>query len=137
MDIDKLTASICQHEGLRLKPYTDTVGKLTIGYGRDLTDVGISTAEAQTLLSNDLQSAIRTSQAQPWWQYVAGNDNWENALIELVFNMGANGVAGFHGMLASFKAGDGVGAANALLNSKWAMQVGTERSTAIAAMIGG
>lgn len=33
-------------EGLSLKPYTDTRGKLTIGYGRNLTDVGISQAEA-------------------------------------------------------------------------------------------
>ena len=34
------------HEGLRLKPYRDTVGKLTIGVGRNLDDVGITRAEA-------------------------------------------------------------------------------------------
>ena len=40
-------AILKEHEGRRLKPYTDTVGKLTIGYGRNLTDVGISDEEAR------------------------------------------------------------------------------------------
>ena len=33
---------IKSHEGLSLAPYTDSVGKLTIGYGRNLTDNGVS-----------------------------------------------------------------------------------------------
>lgn len=136
MDINKLTQSIQSHEGLRLKPYYDTVGKLTIGYGRNLTDVGISAAEANYLLGNDIQSAIRTSQAQDWWPYVCGNDVWENVFIELIFNMGAGGVANFKTMLACAKAGDGVGAGNALLDSTYARQVG-KRARDLAAMLSG
>ena len=30
------------NEGLRSKPYVDTVGKVTIGVGRNLTDRGLS-----------------------------------------------------------------------------------------------
>ena len=40
-----------RHEGLRLKPYRDTAGKLTIGVGRNLDDVGVSEAEAFALLN--------------------------------------------------------------------------------------
>ena len=29
------------HDGLRLKPYRDSVGKLTVGVGRNLDDVGL------------------------------------------------------------------------------------------------
>jgi len=36
--MSKLTEQLTRHEGLRLKPYVDTVGKLTIGCGRNLDD---------------------------------------------------------------------------------------------------
>lgn len=133
MDIGKLTISIQNHEGLRLKPYFDTVGKCTIGYGRNLTDDGITADEATYLLSNDIQSAIREAQAQSWWPYVANDESWARAMVELLFNMGANGVAGFKDMLVALKGGDGISAANALLNSKYATQVG-QRSKDIAAL---
>src|SRR4051812_27390106 len=38
---DALVNQLIIDEGLKLSPYTDTVGKLTIGVGRNLTDVGI------------------------------------------------------------------------------------------------
>ena len=56
---------ISKHEGLRLFPYADTVGKLTIGFGRNLTDIGISRDEADALLTNDLDRA-RTGIAEAW-----------------------------------------------------------------------
>ena len=54
---DLLTAAraeLIADEGLRLKPYTDTVGKITIGIGRNLTDVGISKEEAYALCDTDI-----------------------------------------------------------------------------------
>ena len=50
---------LIRHEGLRLKPYRDTVGKLTIGVGRNLDDVGITREEALYLLKNDIDNARR------------------------------------------------------------------------------
>ena len=50
MDTDKLLSDLVRDEGLRLRPYADTVGKTTIGVGRNLTDVGISHDEALALL---------------------------------------------------------------------------------------
>lgn len=55
---DDIILDLKLDEGLRLKPYRDTVGKLTIGIGRNLDDVGISEAEAEYLLSNDLDRTI-------------------------------------------------------------------------------
>ena len=43
---------------MRLTPYRDTVGKLTIGVGRNLDDVGITDAEARFLLENDIARTV-------------------------------------------------------------------------------
>ncbi len=43
---NRLRQMLIRHEGLRRKPYRDTVGKLTIGAGRNLDDVGITREEA-------------------------------------------------------------------------------------------
>lgn len=52
--ITVLKDMLIRHEGLKLKPYRDTVGKLTIGAGRNLNDLGISEREAMFLLDNDI-----------------------------------------------------------------------------------
>ena len=49
MNRDRLRAQLVLHEGSRLKPYRDTVGKLTIGIGRNLDDVGLSEDEVDYL----------------------------------------------------------------------------------------
>ena len=40
-------------EGYESHPYLDTVGKVTIGYGRNIGDNGISLEEAQIMFNND------------------------------------------------------------------------------------
>ena len=45
------------HEGLKLKPYRCSSGKLTIGYGRNLDDRGITVLEANELFENDIIEA--------------------------------------------------------------------------------
>jgi GH24 family phage-related lysozyme (muramidase) len=58
---------IKQQEGCRLKPYTDTTGHITIGYGRNLTDCGISQDEADLMLANDSYNSIFPMYKQmPW-----------------------------------------------------------------------
>lgn len=47
------------HEGLRLKPYRCTSNKLTIGYGRNIEDNGITIDEAEYLLNNDVDKCIK------------------------------------------------------------------------------
>lgn len=110
-------------EGVRLKPYKDSVGKLTIGVGRNLDDVGISNDEADLLLANDIAFASKMlEQALPW---TGGLDQARlGVLLNMTFNMGVGSLLQFHDTLAKIKAGDYVGASEAMLRSKWAEQVG-------------
>ena len=54
MNTEILIKELTRDEGMRLMPYRDTVGKLTIGVGRNLDDVGISLDEANMLLTNGI-----------------------------------------------------------------------------------
>jgi len=133
-DIQKLTASIQSHEGLRLRPYVDSRGYLTIGYGRNLDAKGITNDEATYLLGNDIQSSIREAQAQYWWQYVANDDVRSRACVEIVFNIGIGGMSGFHDALAAMARGDWAACGAAFLDSLWSKQVG-QRAEVLASMI--
>lgn len=124
MDIDKLTTSIQVHEGLRLFPYQDATGHTTIGYGRNLSGNGISPAEADYLLSTDIKHAISAAHAETWWPVVADNDARSRAIIEIIFNMGANGVGTFKTAIAYLENADFNNAADAFLDSLWAKQTG-------------
>lgn len=78
-------------EGLRLKPYRCTTGKLTIGYGRNLEDRGISPEEAEFLFQNDLKSVESDlDRAFPWWRGLHENAQW--FLRNLCFNLGISGL---------------------------------------------
>ena len=55
--LDSLKRMTKEFEGCRLKPYKCTAGKLTIGYGRNLDDVGISQAEANMMFEADFARA--------------------------------------------------------------------------------
>lgn len=128
--IDALKADLVRDEGLRLKPYRDTVGKLTIGVGRNLDDVGISDAEAGHLLGNDISGVLADlDRALPWWRGLS--EARQRALANMCFNLGLTRLQGFKKMLAALEAGDWPAAAREALDSKWARQVGA-RATRIA-----
>jgi lysozyme len=134
VDMAKLKAAIRQAEGLRLKPYRDSVGKLTIGYGRNLDDIGISQPEADFLLASDINRAIPDAQTLPFWPAISINDARARAVIECVFNLGLGRFKGFTHANAAFSAGNYELASNELLNSKWAQQVGA-RAQRLAKMV--
>lgn len=114
---------LVQDEGLRFKPYKDTVGKITIGVGRNLTDKGLSLAEIEYLLDNDITDCKKElDKALPWWRKLS--EARQAVFISMVFNMGLYGWLGFHTTLALIEAGDYTGAAEHMLQSKWADQVG-------------
>ena len=121
--IASLKDQLVRDEELRLKPYTDSVGKLTIGVGRNLTDKGISFQEAQELLANDIADATADLQAKlPWTATL--DDVRKGAMLNMTFNMGIGGLLEFHDFLARMQRGDFPGAAGAMLDSLWARQVG-------------
>jgi len=121
------------HEGLRLKPYYDTVDKLTIGIGRNLEDTGISKAEASFMLQNDLIRIIAELDEQmPWWRELT--ENRRRILVDMAFNLGTFGLSQFRDMLAATKVGDFDGASKEMLDSKWAKQVGSRAERLAKAM---
>ena len=131
-----LRAMIKNDEGLRLHPYTDTVGRLSIGYGRNLTDVGISQLEASDLLEADITRAIYDLQVA--FPIVMNLDGVRQIVLSnLCFNIGATRLKTFVKMWAAITVGDYTVAAQEMLNSQWADQVGARATRLAAAMASG
>jgi lysozyme len=123
-DRASLVAQLKKHEAVKLKPYVDSVGKLTIGVGRNLDDVGITSAEADFLLQGDIDRVVRGLLARyPIW-FGDLDPVRQAVLVNMAFNLGLAGLAGFTTMLAAVAAHQFDLASRAMLNSKWAAQVG-------------
>ena len=113
---------LIKHEGLKLRPYRDTVGKLTIGTGRNLDDVGITKEEADYLLYNDIYR-IEGEIINKLPVYSTLSDNRKIVLMNMGFNLGINGLLKFKKMIAAIENKEWIIAASEMLNSKWARQV--------------
>lgn len=122
MNRQLLRSQLERHEGLRLKPYRDTVGKLTIGYGRNLEDVGISRDEADFMLDNDIDQVER--QLETVDEYRDLDAVRQAVIANMAFNLGFAGLMGFKNMWAAIGRRDWESASEEMLNSKWARQVG-------------
>lgn len=128
-----LKLMLIRHEGMRLKPYRDTVGKLTIGIGRNLDDVGISQEEALLMLDQDI---ARTQKEM--FLKIPMTERLDSVrydvLLSMCFNMGTDKVAAFKKMLDAIIQYDYEEASSQMLNSKWAIQVG-DRAKELAQMM--
>jgi lysozyme len=124
MNTDRtLLAELRRDEGVRSKPYRDTVGKLTIGVGRNLDDVGLSDEEIDHLLANDVSRVkAELDQFLPWWRDLDAVR--QRALINMCFNLGIHGLLGFRNTLAAIQAHEWPKAAAGMLDSRWARQTG-------------
>ena len=132
MNRSQLTIDLIADEGMRLKPYTDTVGKVTIGVGRNLDDNGITEDEAGLLLRHDItRTTVELDARVNWW--VAMPEPAQRALANMCFNLGWPRLSKFKNMLASLEAGHYSEAAGHALDSQWARQVGA-RAVRIAAL---
>ena len=108
-------------EGMELKPYVDTVGKLTVGVGRNLTDKGLSREEALMLLNNDLCDAIDDVRHN-FSCYDTLSRPRQLVLISLAFNLGRVGLSRFVRFIGSVHLGHYDEAADHLLDSLAAKQ---------------
>jgi len=122
MNRELLRSQLERHEGLRLKPYRDTVGKLTVGYGRNLDDVGVSRDEADFMLDNDIDKVERKLFTIE--EYQALNPVRQTVICNMAFNLGFAGLMKFRGMWSGLARHDYEAAAREMLDSKWARQVG-------------
>lgn len=122
MDTDKLKATIREAEGLRLSPYEDTTGHLSIGYGYNLSTNGISEAIADWLLNDALVEAREGLEMQ-WPPFQSLDDVRQRVLVEMAYNLGLQGVIHFRKMLHALTIQDWKNAAAELLNSQAAVQL--------------
>ena len=121
--MNKLIEQLKIHEGMKLKPYLCTSKKLTIGIGRNLDDVGISKEEAEMLLKNDIYEATnQLLNAFPWM--ATFSDVRISAMINFTFNVGIGTVRKFSNTIEYLKNEDWDAAADEMMDSKWAEQVG-------------
>jgi lysozyme len=123
MNRAQLKVELVRDEGLRLKPYRCTAGKLTIGVGRNLEDRGISESEAAVLLENDIRQVEADLERRlPFFRSLT--DARQRVLVNMGFNLGVPGLLKFENTLKLIEAGKYADAAAAMLDSKWAKQVG-------------
>lgn len=111
-------------EGLRLHPYLCTAGKQTIGYGRNLDDVGITEAEAEAMLKADIEVATQDAKSfatAAVWQCLSPER--QAVLINMAFNLGLSRLSQFKRMQANLARHAYDEAAAEMLNSRWARQV--------------
>jgi len=91
--MQKIIELLKRQEGLRLHPYPDGED-LSIGYGRNLSSVGITEEEAEQLLFNDLERVL--AEVRDRYEYFDGlSENRQVAVLSLAYNLGATRHAQF------------------------------------------
>lgn len=117
----ELIEQIARHEGLRLRPYLDSVGVWTVGYGHNMNEP-ITESDAKQILVSDIQKAINGCvHAYPWFMELSQPRQY--AMIDLAFNLGIGGLNGFKKFLSAMELGNYYDAAYQLEKSRWAEQV--------------
>lgn len=122
-------------EGVRNFPYEDSVGKLTIGVGRNLDDVGLSGEEIRMLKKNDMQHVMRECLNLPYWDEL--NDARKMVVADMVFNLGMPRFKGFVYTNEALKRGDYIDAAAEMVDSKWYRQTGRRAIKLVDMMVSG
>ena len=119
--------------GKPIVPGSHVEGHPTIGIGRALDVHGISMSEALYLNNNDIKDVQNgLLDSLPW---LANLDMVRFAALEnMAFNLGVNGLLGFTETLAAIKQGNYELAAEDMLQSEWAQQVG-DRANRLAQQI--
>ena len=123
-----LKERIKTHEGYRRKPYLCPAGKLTIGYGRNIEENGITEAEASFLLDNDIKISEEECRRAFRWFYNL-DEIRRGVIVEMHLNMGLKRLKTFKKMLTACEKQDYELAACEMLNSLWARQVGQRAET--------
>ncbi len=148
LDMSEMITRLKMHEGCSLKPYKCPAGKLTIGIGRNVEGNpftaeeliavgdwkhGITREAAHMLCRNDINRCIgECKKSIPFFNKLDKERKY--ALIDLDFNMGLRTLLTFKKTLASIGYGNYKTAAEQLLQSKYASQVG-KRAKRIAILI--
>lgn len=137
--MSRLTKMLARHEGTETHAYKCSVGKTTIGVGRNIDPdggLGLSQWEIEFLLQNDIERVEEELYNHfPEWLEDEGLDFVRlDAMIDICFNLGLTRFLGFKKALAAMEANDYELAADEFMDSRWARQVGS-RAVELAEMI--
>lgn len=131
-DALKLKAELTRDEDRRYRIYTDTVGKVSGGIGRNLTDKGFRDSEIDLMYQNDVaDTEAWLDRNLPWWRTL--DPVRQRVLMNMAFNMQGR-LLGFRNFLAAAQRADWSVAAAEMLDSLWARQVG-DRAKRLASMM--
>ena len=112
-----LIAILKAEEGYRRHYYTDSAGNLTIAYGFNLED-GVSEQQGTFLLVSTLQENGEQLE-RLWPPFKNQSEKIQIALLDMAYQLGADGVLKFDRMLSAIVLGNYQLAANEALNSEW------------------
>ena len=125
--LDRAKKYIKKNEGLRLQVYNCSAGHPTIGYGHKLlpnekTIKNITRDIASRLFKRDFTSALHEAVKLDAFHRV--NDHGKIVLLDMCYNMGGQRLGMFKKMLAALERKDYTIAAQELMDSRYAKQVG-------------
>lgn len=131
MNLPRLIQTVASAEGYSRVAYWDN-RQHTYGYGTKAPGEGATITEAMAMeaLKTELADAIEEAK-ELFPAFDSYTDARQEALAEMVFNLGKAGVRNFKRMCLYISRGEWEKAGNESLKSKWATQVG-RRATRIA-----
>lgn len=127
MDIQDAMQMTKNFEGYSPQLYKCTAGYLTIGYGRNVEQRGISREEAEFMFQNDYKDALRNLQSLLVYEGIKVEDVHKDvfyALTDMMFNMGYDRLSKFKKLFSELKKGSYEGVAREMKDSAWYKQVG-------------
>lgn len=125
MNIEQLAAQLEIDEGKKKRIYLDTATppRWTGGIGRNMTDRDFSEDEIQLMLKNDIDLVCdQLDNRMPWWKHMT--DARMRAWANFTFNVGITKAMTFKNTIGLLQSGKYDQAADEILRSKWASQVG-------------
>ena len=116
-----LVTRLQTEEGFRARPYRDTRGVLTIGYGTNLSE-GLTRPESLFLLRSRLERNGECL-ADKWKPWRLAGPRTRDVLADMAYQLGCVGVLEFKKMLAALARRDFTTAAREMMDSRYARQV--------------
>lgn len=130
MSFSNLREMIMRHEGFREKAYTDSEGILSIAFGRNIQQVGVTREEGLFLLANDIRRVVNEAADHFYW-FKSLNVPRQDVVLSMLYNLGLVRFNTFTKFTAALSFQNYDKAATEMLDSKWASQVG-ERAKELA-----
>jgi len=140
--LGRLEELLRKHEGVKLKPYICPAGNLSVGIGRNLEDLGLSSDEllylgrsledvkkvgitldeAEYLLLNDIERCINELKSI-FDDFDFLPEDVQMVLVDMIFNLGKTRFLGFKKMIKAVKVRDWEEMVKQMRDSRWCEQV--------------